>query len=39
MLSVSVAEYDIADVRTLFGGGTARIERCSAARTHENVSW
>ena len=24
MLSVSVAEYDVADVRPLFGGGTAR---------------
>ena len=26
MLSVSVAEYDVADVRPLFGGGTARID-------------
>ena len=40
MLSVSVAEYDVADVRPLFGGGTARIDAVHRpARMHENVSW
>jgi quinol monooxygenase YgiN len=39
MLSVSVAEYDVADVRPLFRGGPRGSTRGSAVRTRENVSW
>jgi quinol monooxygenase YgiN len=38
MLSVSVAEYDIADVRPLFGEGTALTSRTDRATTDQTAA-